>query len=155
MNEQPFADPANPPTPNLRSRNNLTKRVNELQQEIARCIAENNAKGAVVALQQLNSILHMLLIDELQSTQQMFERLDKRIDGLAHSAPQPVIHQAALGEVPQVSLQAAEHDAIDKTVETLEALVREDPDGLLALGTQLMLDTLTEYRMQFIKPRGQ
>ena len=79
VNEQPFADPAKPTTPDLSSREQLTKQINELQETQAKCIALNDAKGAVIALQQENVLLRALLIDELQSVQQMFERIDKRM----------------------------------------------------------------------------
>jgi hypothetical protein len=79
MNEQPFADPANPTTPNPSSRERLTKQLAEMNIATARCIAANDAKGAVILLLQQNALMMALLIDELQSMQQMFERVDKRL----------------------------------------------------------------------------
>jgi hypothetical protein len=82
MNEQPFRDPANPTTPDLTSREKLIKQIEALQGVIATCIAENNAKGAVVALSQLNILMMALMVDELQATQQMFERVVKILETL-------------------------------------------------------------------------
>lgn len=167
MNEQPFADPANPPKPDLTSREKLTNQINALQEEAARAIALNDPKTVVIVLQQQIVLSNLLMVDELQATQQMFERVDRRLDELkGYLVGQPrgtkstlagggslVVHPAEDGKVSQVTLSEAQQEAFDRTCDTLEAITAEN-DGLLSVGTQLLLDALTSFRTEFIVQRG-
>jgi hypothetical protein len=163
MNEQPFADPTNPPTPDLVSRQKLTQQIEKLQATTARCIAENNPKGAVMALQQTQVLLMALMVDELQSTQQMFERLDHKLDGVLTLRPQSTLpapppaelHAEHEGQIPKVAMTEEQYGAFRKTIATLAAVVETDAGGLLAAGTQLLIDAMNEYNANFVvAPNG-
>ncbi len=157
MNEQPFADPANPPTPDLTSRQKLTKQIEELQIQSSRCIAANDAKGAVIVLQKTIVLMQALLIDELQSTQQMFERVDRRVSDLPQavkalvSTPEPPTAPPVVdGRLPTLTLSAQQAYAFGLVRDTLLAAAKREDEPLLSMGTKLLLDAFSEYNSNFV-----
>lgn len=71
----------------------LRAQVERLHKEVGRYIAENNAKGAAVALQEMQATLLALFCDELEATQKMFGRFESTVERVeavvARLAPPP------------------------------------------------------------------
>ena len=151
MNEQPFADPANPPKPDLTSREKLTKQIEDLQQLAAKAIAENNPKGAVIALQQQLVLSYLLMTDELQAMQQMFERVDRRLDQVEKRLIRPEVPKP-----PPLSednpLTPEQRGAFELLYEALAGFSKQD--SMFGMGCGLLVGALAEFRNTFLKPKG-
>jgi hypothetical protein len=129
----------------------LRAQIERLHKEVGRYVVENNAKGAVVALQEMQAMLLALFCDELEATQQVFDRFEvtvQRLEGrIARLAPEPPNPSptppagsaeldsflAAMGYLDQMrkgtirvgTLAATGADLVHKALEELLGLLRE------------------------------